>query len=434
MKTIWLKQLVIAVFGMTLSGVIWAANSAQPDAETVLLNTLSQAQTNSAADLTPTSSDNTNESQPVVNPLVSTATQPTNSAQATSTQSASADDTPEARMQAQLDNLRAQNMRLQSRLMAMNLQVAELSKALTVSQEMLTRNLNALQSATLTPHGMVRVKTATSKPTAVLAANDSQVVLPAPVMQVATPPAAAPATPPVATPEESQLIQATTPTPPATVALPSTTIETMNTIKEQSMSNSSLTSPTFLLNVGIGFMLIGAVLLIWLLWPRAAKQRPAVEEPRIIPKPAPPEIKAQQELITQEEPDQLAAFFEKSSAIEQSAFETKVQPELEPEPEMREPVAPSELAYDAMLVQEEQEYLENTIKPGQDSSEDNVEYDFMETKDAIPVKLDLARAYLEMGDYEAVKETLDLVLEQGSKAQQREAELLLEQARLAQGD
>jgi FimV-like protein len=56
----------------------------------------------------------------------------------------------------------------------------------------------------------------------------------------------------------------------------------------------------------------------------------------------------------------------------------------------------------------------------------------MESEDAIPIKLDLARAYLEMNDFAAVELALRSVLQQGSEEQREEAKLLLEQAKLAQ--
>ena len=53
------------------------------------------------------------------------------------------------------------------------------------------------------------------------------------------------------------------------------------------------------------------------------------------------------------------------------------------------------------------------------------EYDFMATKQAIPAKLDLARAYIDMGDVFAARTTLEEVLTQGDNAQVQEARQLL---------
>ena len=70
-------------------------------------------------------------------------------------------------------------------------------------------------------------------------------------------------------------------------------------------------------------------------------------------------------------------------------------------------------------------------QPVFEGNDEEDDYDFMDSKDAIPIKLDLARAYLEMEDFAAVEQTLQSVLQKGSPEQQEEAQLLLEQARLA---
>ena len=53
------------------------------------------------------------------------------------------------------------------------------------------------------------------------------------------------------------------------------------------------------------------------------------------------------------------------------------------------------------------------------------EYDFMSTKQAIPAKLDLARAYVDMGDLVAAKAVLQEVIAVGNDAQISEANQLL---------
>lgn len=62
-------------------------------------------------------------------------------------------------------------------------------------------------------------------------------------------------------------------------------------------------------------------------------------------------------------------------------------------------------------------------------SDENVEseYDFMGTAEAIPAKLDLARSYLAMSDYDQAKSILKTVIEKGNDAQRKEAGLLLQQ-------
>lgn len=75
---------------------------------------------------------------------------------------------------------------------------------------------------------------------------------------------------------------------------------------------------------------------------------------------------------------------------------------------------------------------QETVEQSQSSEEEG--YEFMTKDDAVRVQLDLARAYLEMGDYGAVQETLELVFNEGSEAERHEADLLLEQAKLAAED
>ena len=53
------------------------------------------------------------------------------------------------------------------------------------------------------------------------------------------------------------------------------------------------------------------------------------------------------------------------------------------------------------------------------------DYDFMGTAEAIPAKLDLARSYMVMKDYEQAAWILDTVLEKGNKEQRVEAQLLI---------
>lgn len=70
----------------------------------------------------------------------------------------------------------------------------------------------------------------------------------------------------------------------------------------------------------------------------------------------------------------------------------------------------------------------------EDSLPEEEDYDFLADEEALPIKLDLARAYLEMGNYAEVEETLQRVVEIGTPEQQEQARLLLEQAKLAQSD
>ena len=53
------------------------------------------------------------------------------------------------------------------------------------------------------------------------------------------------------------------------------------------------------------------------------------------------------------------------------------------------------------------------------------EYDFLNTTEGMDSQLDLARAYIEMGDMFAARETVDLVLSSGNVEQMKQAEILL---------
>lgn len=53
------------------------------------------------------------------------------------------------------------------------------------------------------------------------------------------------------------------------------------------------------------------------------------------------------------------------------------------------------------------------------------EYDFMSTEEAIPARLDLARGYIEMGNYPAAREAIIPVLAKGDPQQKEEAKQLL---------
>lgn len=53
------------------------------------------------------------------------------------------------------------------------------------------------------------------------------------------------------------------------------------------------------------------------------------------------------------------------------------------------------------------------------------DYDFMGTAEAIPAKLDLARSYMAMNDYEQAGWVLKTVLEKGNKEQRAEAQMLM---------
>ena len=54
------------------------------------------------------------------------------------------------------------------------------------------------------------------------------------------------------------------------------------------------------------------------------------------------------------------------------------------------------------------------------------EFDFLSGADEAATKLDLARAYIDMGDAEGARDILDEVISEGSDQQQQEARELLE--------
>ncbi|MDF3934640.1 FimV/HubP family polar landmark protein [Pseudomonas citronellolis] len=64
------------------------------------------------------------------------------------------------------------------------------------------------------------------------------------------------------------------------------------------------------------------------------------------------------------------------------------------------------------------------IAAGEDDDED--EFDFLSGADEAATKLDLARAYIDMGDAEGARDILDEVISEGSDQQQKEARELLE--------
>jgi pilus assembly protein FimV len=55
------------------------------------------------------------------------------------------------------------------------------------------------------------------------------------------------------------------------------------------------------------------------------------------------------------------------------------------------------------------------------------EQDLMAAEDEVGTKLDLARAYLDMGDADGARSTLEEVMEEGDQDQRKEAEILLKQ-------
>ncbi len=61
-----------------------------------------------------------------------------------------------------------------------------------------------------------------------------------------------------------------------------------------------------------------------------------------------------------------------------------------------------------------------------DDEEEDEDFDFLSDADEAATKLDLARAYFEMGDVDGAKEILEEVLNEGSDEQIKDAKELLE--------
>jgi pilus assembly protein FimV len=66
----------------------------------------------------------------------------------------------------------------------------------------------------------------------------------------------------------------------------------------------------------------------------------------------------------------------------------------------------------------------DTTEVSYDDSEDDAE-GLLDASDEVSTKLDLARAYLDMGDPEGARSILDEVLEEGNEAQKDEAGKLI---------
>lgn len=67
------------------------------------------------------------------------------------------------------------------------------------------------------------------------------------------------------------------------------------------------------------------------------------------------------------------------------------------------------------------------VNPNQKIKEDDEEYDFMNSQEAIPAKLDLARAYITMGDTNAAERVLKSIMGLGNSEQCSQAQNLLNQ-------
>ena len=67
------------------------------------------------------------------------------------------------------------------------------------------------------------------------------------------------------------------------------------------------------------------------------------------------------------------------------------------------------------------------VGPDSRFNTDNDDYDFMNSDEGIPAKLDLARAYIDMGEASTAKELLLEILASGTESQRMDAQYLLNQ-------
>jgi len=204
-------------------------------------------------------------------------------------------------------------------------------------------------------------------------------------------------------------------------------------------------------------IMVGFVLLFWLLWSqrrgrhagagpemRAAKTRMPPEH-----KPPPPHHPHHPDHPRRPKPKPHHA---PKHEIEPEAFEgsTVAEPKKPPKKAAKKPpkkaakkrvdmaskVAPVEKKPPASLHEKRapSKQPDNVKAAGQTEDAEDIfaedlseegDYDYMSTDEAIPVKLDLAHAYIDMEDFEAAKEVLLDVIKQGNKAQRDEAQQLL---------
>lgn len=75
--------------------------------------------------------------------------------------------------------------------------------------------------------------------------------------------------------------------------------------------------------------------------------------------------------------------------------------------------------------QEPSSYVD--ISTPEENADLTSEYDFMSTQEAIPTRLNLAKAYIEMGKLLEAREAIKPVLEDGNALQKQEAQILLEE-------
>lgn len=102
---------------------------------------------------------------------------------------------------------------------------------------------------------------------------------------------------------------------------------------------------------------------------------------------------------------------------EVEVLEPDAQPEVQPKPEAESPF-------------DDLQFVDDTIEPandagGEDDDSDDDDFDFLSDADEAATKLDLARAYFEMGDHDGAREILEEVQKEGNEEQIKDATELL---------
>ena len=86
----------------------------------------------------------------------------------------------------------------------------------------------------------------------------------------------------------------------------------------------------------------------------------------------------------------------------------------------------ADLSDSGLALDESEEAADSFDEPVAEDDESDDEFDFLADTDEVATKLDLARAYIDMGDTDGAKDILDEVLQEGNDEQKQEANSLLE--------
>ncbi len=201
----------------------------------------------------------------------------------------------------------------------------------------------------------------------------------------------------------------------------------------------------WLLLLGIALIVAAVAGLIWLLVPRTkpvSELATTPERPKHFPpdpvafaedplRPAMEDSAFSEDLLEEaEEEDQNESDFDFNEDLLLESHEEDEDEESD-ELLLEEADEATDLDLDDDLVESEEDFTDKAVAFSQHDSDDD-EFDFMNSPDAMPVRLDLARAYLEMADVEAVRETLQMVLDKGTAEQQAEAKEIILQAEAAE--